>query len=116
MTIPSRDLPRVVWRRILRELRARTAPRTPRRIEIGASVQEIAAQLPEREAPRFFAMLPEHAALIAQFFPAARAQTLDEAEAILAHRFDLLGPGPVELGEPRDRPPDFNPHPPLPPE
>ena len=79
MTIPSRDLPRVVWRRILRELRARTAPRTPRRIEIGASVQEIAAQLPEREAPRFFAMLPEHAALIAQFFP---ARTLDEAEAI----------------------------------
>jgi len=107
MTIPSRDLPRVVWRRILRELRARTAPRTPRRIEIGASVQEIAAQLPEREAPRFFAMLPEHAALIAQFFPAARAQTLDEAEAILAHRFDLLGSGPVEMGERIDWHTDF---------
>ncbi len=107
MSIPSRDLPRVVWRRIRREIRARTAPREPRAIEVGASVHHIARHFHERETPRFFALVPEHAALTAQFFPEAREVALDQAEHILAHRFDLLGSGEVELGEAIDWHTDF---------
>src|SRR5690606_27121244 len=61
----------------------------------------------ERETPRFFALVPEHAALTAQFFPEAREVALDQAEHILAHRFDLLGSGEVELGEAIDWHTDF---------
>ena len=54
MTIPPREVPHAAWKRILREIRTRTAPRTPRAIQVGASMQEIAAGLRMRQTPRFF--------------------------------------------------------------
>jgi hypothetical protein len=39
--------------------------------------------------------------------PAARAALVDRAEALARHRFDLLGSGPVELGDPIDWLADF---------
>ena len=99
MSVPPRDLPRVAWRRILRELRARTAPAKPRAITVGASVQEIAQQFRSRQTPRFFGLFPEQASLVAQFFPDVRRITLEEADRICAHRFDLLGSGEKHLGQ-----------------
>ncbi len=107
MSVPPRDLPRVAWRRILRELRTRTAPRTPRAIEVGASIQEIAEQLRARQLPRFFGLFPEQAALIGHFFPDAWQLTIEQADKIVAHRFDLLGSGEKELGTPIDWHVDF---------
>lgn len=99
MSIPSRNLPRVLWRRVLREIRTRTAPRRPRGVYVGANVQEIAAQFRSREMPRFFAVYPEHAPMVGQFFPEARIAALDAAGRVMAHRFDILGSGEVDLGE-----------------
>ncbi len=97
-SIPAQEVARAAWRRILREVRARTAPRKPRPIKIGSSIQELAAQFPMRQSPRFFALLPEHAALISQFLPDAYWTTLEQAEQIKKHCFDLLGSGLIELG------------------
>ena len=98
MNIPRRELPRVAWRRVMREIRTRTAPRTPRRIRVGTSLHDLAASFRERQEPRFFGLLPDQAGLVAQFFPEAYWQTLDEADRIYAHRFDLLGSGERSLG------------------
>jgi hypothetical protein len=107
MSIPSRDFPRVAWRRILREVRARTAPRRPRAISVGAPVQEIAEQLRYRQVPRFFGLIPEQAALIAQFFPEAAHLTLAQANNFVEHHFDVLGSGEAHLGHPIDWHTDF---------
>ncbi len=106
-SIPPRALPRVAWRRILREVRARTAPGKPRAIRVGATIQEIAQQFRARQTPRFFGLFPEQAALIAQFFPGAQALALAEADRVKAHRFDLLGSGEKHLGDPIDWHLDF---------
>ncbi len=106
-SIPARDLPNVAWRRILRELRTRTAPHKPRAIKVGASIQEIAEQIRRRQTPRFFGLIPEQASLLLRFFPEAYAMTLEQADKILLHRFDLLGSGGKELGEEIDWHTDF---------
>ncbi len=76
------------------------APRTPREIQVGSSIQEIAEQLRSRQTPRFFGLFPEQAALIARFFPEARKLTIEQADKIRAHRLDLLGSGEQDLGTP----------------
>ena len=96
--IPLRHLPRVVWRRIRREVQQRTAPRTPRPLEIDGDARQLARRFRERQAPRFFDLSPRTAALVAGFFPEVRRATLEQAEAIRAHRFDLLGSGERDLG------------------
>ncbi len=106
-SVPPRHLPKAAWRRILRELQTRTAPRKPRAIQIGASVREIAQQLQMRQLPRFFGLFPEQAALLAQFFPEAYQITLEQADKIKAHRFNLLGSGEVDLGKEIDWHTDF---------
>jgi hypothetical protein len=107
MTIPTRDLPRVAWRRIVRELHTRLAPRSPQTIEVGTEIEQIAARLREREWPRFFGFFPEQARLILRFFPELWSLTLDEADRIMQHRFDILGSGPTDLGNPIDWHTDF---------
>ena len=106
-SIPPRDLPRVAWRRVLREVRRRTAPRQPRAIQIGASIQQIAEQIRARQTPRFFGLLPEQTALLARLDPEARRLTVGAADRIRAHRFDLLGSGETDLGDPVDWHTDF---------
>lgn len=66
-----------------------------------ASPGEVIARLRWQEASRFF--LPpggafERAAEVDRRSPGAAARTLARAEAICAHRFDLLGSGPTDLG------------------
>ncbi|MBN1123234.1 MAG: alginate lyase family protein [Anaerolineae bacterium] len=90
-SVPGRKLPQVAWRRIVRELRTRTAPREPRAILVGSSVQKIAEQLRERQVPRFYGLLPEQASLIRKFYPEAYRLTIQQADEIREHRFDLLG-------------------------
>jgi len=107
MTIPPREVPHAAWKRILREIRTRTAPRTPRAIEVGTPVQEIAKDLRMRQTPRFFGLFPEQAALLAGFFPDAARLTTQQAEKIMVHRFDLLGSGEVDLGKKIDWHTDF---------
>lgn len=107
MSIPSRELPRAAWRRILREIRTRIAPRAPKAIEVGSSVQEIAADLRLRQTPRFFGLFPEQAALLSRFFPDAAYLTIEKADLIRAHKFDLLGSGEVDLGQEIDWHTDF---------
>ncbi len=106
-SVPPRYLPKAAWRRILRELQTRTAPRKPRAIQVGASIREIAEQLQMRQLPRFFGLFPEQAALLAQFFPEAYQVTLEQADKIKAHRFNLLGSGEVDLGKEIDWHTDF---------
>ena len=86
------------WQRILQELQARTAPSKPRAIRVGATLQEIATQLRLRQTPRFFGLIPEQAALLARFFPDVYEKTLNHAERILAHEFDVPGLGEVKMG------------------
>lgn len=107
MTVPPQDLPRVAWQRILRELRTRMAPRKPREIKVGSSTREIASQIRSRQAPRFFGLFPEQAALIAQFFPDAAQVTIHQADMALEHHFDLLGSGDTDLGKEIDWHRDF---------
>ncbi|MCC6905226.1 MAG: alginate lyase family protein [Anaerolineae bacterium] len=106
-SIPVRHLPHVAWKRIMRELRTRTAPRKPRELKVGASVMEIAQHIRGRQTPRFFGLLPEQAMLIGRFFPEAREATIAAADRIRAHRFDLLGSGERELGNEIDWHKDF---------
>ena len=87
------------WQRILQELQARTAPSKPRAIKVGATLQEIATQLRLRQTPRFFGLIPEQAALLARFFPDVYEKTLNHAERILAHQFDVPGLGEVKMGK-----------------
>ena len=70
-------------------------------------MQEIAAGLRMRQTPRFFGLFPEQAALLAQFFPEAAQRTIDQADKYLAHKFDLLGSGEVDLGNKIDWHTDF---------
>jgi len=56
---------------------------------------------------RFFGPLTVHAALIAEHFPQAREIGIAQADAIRAHRFDLLGSGEVALGPQIDWHADF---------
>jgi len=59
---------------------------------------------------RFFFSAADRAGLIGAFQarePAAEAATLQEADGICAHRFDLLGSGPVQLGKRIDWHRDF---------
>lgn len=95
---PLREVPRLLWRRLRREVHARTAPRQPHPLRPHASAQALAARLHERAAPRFFGPLAAHAALIAEQFPEVRTLVIAQAEAARAHRFDLLGSGEVDLG------------------
>jgi len=106
-SIPPRALPRVAWQRVLREIRARTAPRKPPPVVAASSAQQLAARIRERQRPRFFGVMPEQAALIVRFYPEARRLTLVQADAICHHEFDLLGSGPTSLGEKIDWHVDF---------
>lgn len=106
-SIPPRALPRVAWQRVLREIRTRTAPKKPPPVEIARSAQQLAARIRERRRPRFFGLMPEQAALVAQFYPEARRLTLEQASAICHHEFNLLGSGPKKLGEKIDWHVDF---------
>ncbi len=105
-SVPGRKLPQVAWRRIVRELRTRTAPHEPRAILVGSSIQKIAEQLRERQVPRFFGLLPEQASLIRKFYPEVARLTIEQADSIREHRFDLLGVE-VELGDEIDWHTDF---------
>ncbi len=105
--IPAQELAHVAWRRVLREVRTRTAPRKPRPVKIAASIQELAAHLKTRQTPRFFGLMPEHAALISRFYPDAYWITIEQAEQYKMHCFDLLGSGPKDLGVKIDWHTDF---------
>src|SRR5688500_11163784 len=105
--IPARDIPRVAWQRILRELRTRTAPRKPQAIKIGSSAEDVAKQFRTGHRPRFFGLMAEHAMLIGRFFPDAMYDAIDEADKIRAHCFDILGSGEKELGTDIDWHVDF---------
>jgi hypothetical protein len=107
MSIPLRELPRAVWRRLRREAHARTAPRQPRPPAVDPAVRALAASFSTRQAPRFFGPLAEHAALAARHFPPARGAAIAQADAIRAHRFDLLGSGEMTLGAEIDWHTDF---------
>lgn len=98
MTERSLTRPGTSWGRILEALRLRTAPRKPREIKIGSAIAEIAAQIRERQVPRFFGLLPEQAALVAQFYPDAYYATLESAGYLLDHKFSLPGAGRISLG------------------
>lgn len=107
MSIPAKELPAIAWKRIIREIRSRTAPQKPKAIKVGASIKEIAAEIRERQEPRFFGIIPEQAALIPQFFPEVHYETLNQADQIRAHKFSLLGSGEVDLGWPINWQRDF---------
>lgn len=95
-----RSLPGVAaWRRILEELQARAAPSKPRSIKVGTSIQEIAAQIRFRQTPRFFGLIPEQAALLAQFYPGIQEKTIEQAEKIKAHKFDVAGLSGLDFGK-----------------
>lgn len=106
-TAPARHLAQVTWQRIIKEVRARTAPTKPRTIRVGSSIQEIAAQVRMRQVPRFFGLLPEQAALLARFFPDAWQITIEQADKLMLHRFDVLGFGEYDLGREIDWHTDF---------
>lgn len=105
--IPTRDLPRVAWQRLLREVRTRTAPRKPPEMKVGASAEEIAKIFRTARRPRFFGLMGEHAMLIGRFFPEAMSATLEEADRIRAHCFDILGSCENDLGKEIDWHVDF---------
>ncbi len=107
LRIPPKALPRVAWQRLIREVRKRTAPRKPTVMKVGTSVEELAKQIRSRQSPRFFGLLSEHAAMIGQFFPEPMWATLDEADQICQHQFDILGSGKVDLGKEIDWHIDF---------
>jgi hypothetical protein len=104
---PARHLAQITWQRIIKEVRARTAPTRPRTIKVGSSIEEIAAQIRMRQVPRFFGLIPEQAALLANFFPDASQITLEQADRIKAHTFDVLGTGEQNLGQEIDWHTDF---------
>jgi hypothetical protein len=105
--IPPQHLPRLIWRRLAREIHRRTAPTEPRPLHVDDRTMALARHFIERQTPRFFPLTPETAQLAAQHYPDARAATLRQADAIRAHRFDLLGSGEVYLGERIDWHVDF---------
>ncbi|NDJ51539.1 MAG: hypothetical protein GYB68_00470 [Chloroflexi bacterium] len=91
----------------MRELRTRTAPRKPRAVRVGTNIEELAAQIQQRQQPRFFGLLPEQASLIARFYPTAADLAIEEADRIARHEFDILGSGPVSMGAEIDWHTDF---------
>ncbi|MBN1428612.1 MAG: alginate lyase family protein [Anaerolineae bacterium] len=106
-SVPARHLAQVTWQRILKGVQARTAPTRPRTIKVGSSIQDIAAQIRVRQIPRFYGLIPEQAALLAKFFPEACRITLDQADKIKSHRFDVLGFGEYQLDTEIDWHTDF---------
>jgi hypothetical protein len=105
--IPSRHLPRLIWRRLVREIRRRTTPAEPRPLHVDDQTMAIARRFAERQTPQFFPLTLETAKLVAQHYPEARTATIRQADAIREHRFDLLGSGEVVLGERIDWHADF---------
>lgn len=105
--VPTRDMPRVAWQRLMREVQKRMAPKKPPALKVGSSAEEIARHFRVRQRPRFFGLMSEHAALIGRFFPEAMWATIDEADKIRAHCFDLLGSGETDLGKDIDWHLDF---------
>src|SRR5574341_181345 len=97
-SIPTQEFARVAWRRFLRGVRTHTAPRRPRPVKIDPIIQALASVFTTRQTPRFFGLMPEHAALISRFFPDAYWTTIEHAEQYKMHLFDLLGSGPKDLG------------------
>jgi hypothetical protein len=110
MNKQNRHLPQITWQRILKGVQSRTAPTKPRTIRVGSSIQEIAAQIRMRQAPRFYGLIPEQAALLAKFFPEACQITIEQADKIKAHYFDLLGFGEHDFGKELDWHTDFMNH------
>jgi hypothetical protein len=105
--IPPRHLPRLLWRRLVRELRRQTMPAKPRPLHVDDRMVAVARRFSKRETPTFFPLTPETAQLVARHYPDARAATIRQADAIREHRFDLLGSGEVYLGERIDWHADF---------
>jgi hypothetical protein len=105
--IPPQHLPRLIWRRLVRELHKQTAPSEPRPLHVDDRMVAFARRFAERQTPQFFPLTPETAQLVARYYPDARAATIRQADAIRAHRFDLLGSGEVFLGERIDWHADF---------
>jgi hypothetical protein len=105
--IPTRELARVAWYRLLREWRAQTAPRQPQPLIVGGSKRDIAGRIRERHRPHFFSLDPAQVDLIRRFFPEESERIVAAAERILTHEFDLLGSGPIRLGNPIDWHTDF---------
>jgi hypothetical protein len=105
--IPPRHLPRLLWRRLARELRKQTAPAEPRPLHVDDRMTAVARRFSKRKTPTFFPLTPETAQLVAHHYPDARAATLRQAYAIREHRFDLLGSGETYLGERIDWHADF---------
>ena len=98
-SIPVRELPKIAWRRVVREVRKRTAPSRPNGIKVGQAMPEVAKHLRERKEPRFFAVLPENAVLLSEFFPDAYWQTIEEADSAKIHIFNIFNSGPKDLGK-----------------
>src|SRR5262245_6327171 len=75
------------------------------------SPRAIAAHFRGRDTPAFFVSAGQRSTLgpqiAAALDPAVVAATLRQANDVLAHRFDLLGSGPVELGTKIDWHADF---------
>ena len=105
--IPPQHLPRLIWRRMVREIRKQAAPTQPRPLHIDDRLMALARRFSERQTPTFFPLSPETAQLVARYYPQARAATLRQADAIREHRFDLLGSGDVYLRERIDWHADF---------
>lgn len=106
-SVPGRFLAGAAWKRVLREIRQRTAPRRPPPFKVGSTMLEVALHFRVRHNPRFFGLIPEQASLLAQFFPDVREITIQQADKIRAHRFDILGSGEVEMGNSIDWHKDF---------
>lgn len=106
-SVPLHEVPHLLWRRLRREVHARTAPRRPRPLRADAVTQALAAQWRERATMRFFGPLAAHAALMVKHFPQVQEGCIAQADAIRAHRFDLLGSGEVDLGPQIDWHADF---------
>lgn len=94
----------VALRRLRREWRRLTAPRAP------GPYPPARKRRFDGQRPRFF-VTPENrarrAGLVKSHCPGARERTLAAAGEALAHRFDLLGSGPTDLGPTIDWHADF---------
>jgi hypothetical protein len=103
--------PGYVLRRLAQELRRQGGRRwsrvRPGRLDDAALLRltgaPSVAALWERQAAAPFFVAPdrrdEWGRRFLEHFPRAKAEILEAAEAVLAHEFDLLGSGPVRLGE-----------------
>lgn len=72
-----------------------------RRLTGFQTIEEFTAHIRRREEPKFFFQPESKENMIATLersFPEARGETLDNADRIFAHIFNLLGSGPVRVG------------------